>query len=83
MTSLQAEEVPIVLDIYKLADSDNENVRDLNANEHRKDGLKSKSIEKVCLQKVEGKHGHLLMVCSKLIESAGNFTRCCPRCLTT
>ena len=63
-----------VLDVFKLADSDDENVRDLNANEHRKDGLKSKSIEKVRVQKVEGKHRHVLMVGGKLTEFAGNFT---------
>ena len=32
----------IVPDVFKLTDSDNENVRDLNANECLKDGLKSK-----------------------------------------
>ena len=37
----------IVLEVIKLADSDIKNVRDLYANEHRKDGLESKSIEKV------------------------------------
>ena len=36
----------IALDIYKLADSDSNNVRHLNANECGKDGVKSKSIEK-------------------------------------
>ena len=36
----------IVLDVDKLVDSDNENVRDLNGNECRNDGLKPKSIEK-------------------------------------
>ena len=64
----------IVLDAYKLADSDNDNVRDFNANECRKDGLKSKSIENARVRKGEGKLRHVLMVGAKLIEFAGNFT---------
>ena len=44
----------IFLDVFKLADSDNENVRDLYANECLNDGLKSKSIEKVNVQKAMG-----------------------------
>ena len=61
----------IVLDIYKLTDSDNENVRDHNAKEYRNDGLKSKSIENVRVQKCDGMVRHLLMVGAKLIEFAG------------
>ena len=51
---MQAEEAQIVLDVCKLADSNNENVRDLNATEFLKDGLKSKFIEKVRVQKASG-----------------------------
>ena len=43
----------IVLDIYKLTDSDIENVRHLNATECRKDSLKSKYAE-VCVPKASG-----------------------------
>ena len=50
-------------------------VRDLNANECRKDGLKSKSLENVHVRKCEGKLRNLAMVVgTKLIEFAGNFT---------
>ena len=73
----------IVLDVYKLADSDNENVRDLNANECRKDGLKSKSIEMVRVPKGEWKLRHVLMVGAKLIEFTGNFICGCSRHLVT
>ena len=41
----------IVLDVYKLVDSDNEKVGDLNTPECLKDGLESNSIEKECVQK--------------------------------
>ena len=64
----------IDLDVYKLAGSDTEKIRDLNTKECRKDSLKPKSVEKVRVQKVEGKHRHVLMVGAKLIEFAGNFT---------
>ena len=64
----------IVLDVYKLADSDNDNVRDLNANECRDDGLKSKYTEKVRVPNGEGKLDHLLMVGAKHIEFEGNFS---------
>ena len=37
-------------------------------------GLKSKSIENVCVQKGEGKLRHLVMAGAKHIEFAGNFT---------
>ena len=62
------------LDVYKLADSDIDNVRDLNANECGKDGVKSKHIENARVRKGEGKPCHVLMVGAKLIEFAGNFT---------
>ena len=51
---VQAEEVQIVLEAYKLGDSDTENVRDLNAKEFRNDGLESKSIEKACVPSAGG-----------------------------
>ena len=38
------------------------------------DGLQSKSIENVRVQKCQPKHRHLVMVGAKLIEFAGNFT---------
>ena len=44
----------IFLDVSKLGDSDDENVRDLNAKEFRKDGLESKSIEKTCVPRSRG-----------------------------
>ena len=44
----------IVPEVYKLADSDTENVRDLNATECRKDGLKLKIIENVRIPKASG-----------------------------
>ena len=44
----------IVLGVDKLADSDNENVRDLIATECQKDGLKSKYAEKVRVPKASG-----------------------------
>ena len=71
---MQAEEVSQVLDVHKLADSDTENVRDLNTKECEKDGLKPKYNEKVCVQKGEWKHRHLVMVGTKLIEFTRNFT---------
>ena len=64
----------IVLGVDKLVDSDNENVRDLIATECQKDGLKSKYAENVRVQKGEGKLRRLLIVWTKLIEFAGNFT---------
>ena len=64
----------IVLEVYKLVDSDNENVRDLNAKEQRKDGLKSEFIDNERVQKGVRKLCHLLMVGAKLIKFAGNFT---------
>ena len=51
---VHAEAVQIVLEAYKLADSDTENVRDLNAKECLNDGLKSNYNENVCVQKGEG-----------------------------
>ena len=51
---MQAEEDQIVLEAYKLADSDTENVRDLNATECGRDGLESKSIEKACVPSAGG-----------------------------
>ena len=65
---VDAEEVQIVLDVDKLADSDNENGSDFNANECLKDGHKSKHIENVRVPKGEGKHRHPLMVGAKLTE---------------
>ena len=56
------KKISINLDVHMLADSDNDNVRDLNANEHRKDGLTSKSIENAPVRKGEGKLCHVLMV---------------------
>ena len=53
---------------------DIERVRDLNANECRKVGHKSKFVEKVRVQKGEGKLCQLRMAGAKLIEFAGNFT---------
>ena len=73
----------ILLDVDKHADSDNENACDLNANECRDDGLKSKYTENVCIQTGEGKLRQVLMVCSKHIELAGNFTWVCPMRLVT
>ena len=73
----------IVPEVYKLADSDNDNVRDLNANECGKDGLKSKSIENARVRKGEGKLCHVLMVGAKLTGFAGNITCGCPRLLAT
>ena len=57
-----------------LSDLDLKNAGDLNANEWRNDGLKSTSMEMVCLPKGEGKHRYVLMVGAKLIEITGNFT---------
>ena len=68
----------IDLEDYKNADSDNENVRDFNTNEHRKDGLKSKYTENVLVQNGDEKLRHLLIFGLKLIEFAGNFTSGCP-----
>ena len=68
------EKFSIVLEVDKLADSDNEKVRDLNANECGKDCLKSKYAEKVRVQKGEWKLRRLLMAGSKPIEFTGNFT---------
>ena len=62
-----------VLDVYKLADLDNAKVSDLNANECRKDGIKSKSIENVRIQKGERKLCQLLMAGATLIAFAGNL----------
>ena len=73
----------IVLDVYKLADSDIDNVRDLNANECGNDGLKSKHIENARVRKGEGKPCRLLMVWTKLIEFVGNFTCGSTRRLVT
>ena len=70
---VDAEEVQIVLDVDKLADSDNEDGSDFNANECLKDGHKSKHIENVRVPKGEGKHRHPLMVGAKHIEFSGNF----------
>ena len=61
----------IVLEVYKLVDSDNERVSDINGNEYRKDGLKSKSIENVRVPKVECKHHHVLMVGGSSLISRG------------
>ena len=77
------KKISINLDVHMLADSDNDNVRDLNANEHRKDGLKSKSIEKECVQKREGKLRHQLMVGPSSLSSFGTAPFCCPRRLVT
>ena len=41
--------------------------------EYQRDSLKLKSVEKVRVQKVEGKHRHLLMVGAKHIEFSENF----------
>ena len=68
-----------VLDVFKLTDSDNEKVRDINMNECLNDGLKSTSIEKVRVQKGEGNPRHLLIMWAKLIGFAGNITCGCPR----
>ena len=73
----------IVLDVYKLADSDNENVCDLNANECRDDGLKSKYTEKVRVQTGEGKLRQMLMVGAKHIQFIGTSPCGCPRRLVT
>ena len=59
----------IVLDVYKLADSDNENISDLNANECRDDGLKSKYTENVRVQTGEGKLRQMLMVAPSTFSS--------------
>ena len=69
--------------MYKLADSDNEKIRDLNATECLKDGHKSKSIENARVRKGEGKLCHVLMVGAKLTGFAGNITCGCPRLLAT
>ena len=74
---MQTEVVPIVLGVYKLVDSDIENVRGLNANECGKVCLQSKSIEKECVQKGEGKLRHQLMVGVKLTTFTRNFTCGC------
>ena len=42
------------LEVNKLVDSDNENVRDLKANECLKDGLKSKHTEDVASRRARG-----------------------------
>ena len=44
----------IALGVYKLSNSDNENVRDVNANDQLKDGLKSTSIENVDVRRATG-----------------------------
>ena len=44
----------IVLNVYKLADSDNAKFRDLSAKECLKDGLKSKSVENMRVPKARG-----------------------------
>ena len=64
----------IDLDVYKFADLDNAKVSYLNANECRKDGLESKYVENVRVQKGELKLCQLLMAGAKLIEFTGNFT---------
>ena len=69
----------IVLKVYKLSDSDIDEVRDLNANECGKDGLKTKYAENVCVQKGDRKLRHLLMVGTKLIELWGTSPCGCPR----
>ena len=51
-----------VLEVYKLVDLDNDNVRDLNAHESLKDDLKSKNNETVRVQTGEGKLCPLVMV---------------------
>ena len=56
------KKISINLDVHMLADLDNENDCDLYANEHRKDGLKSKSIENARFRKGEGNLRYLLMV---------------------
>ena len=58
----------IVLEVNKLADSDNEDGSDFNANECLKDCHKSKDIEKVRVPKGEGRLCHLVMVGAKLTE---------------
>ena len=73
----------IVLEVYKLSDSDIDEVRDLNANECGKDCLKSKYAEKVHVQKGERKLYHLLMVGAMIIEFAGTSPCGCPRRLVT
>ena len=73
----------LVLDVFKLGDSDDENVCDLNANECRKDGLKSKYIENVRVQKGEWKLIHLLMVAPSSLSSRGTSPCGCPRRLAT
>ena len=64
----------VVLKVYKLSDSDIDEVRDFNANECGKDGLKTKYPENARVQKGERKLRHLLMVGAKLIEFVENFT---------
>ena len=65
---VDAEEFQIVLEVNKLADSDNEDGSDFNANECLKDCHKSKDIEKVRVPKGEGRLCHLVMVGAKLTE---------------
>ena len=64
----------IDLDVYKFADLDNAKVSYLNANECRKDGLESKYVENVRVQKGERRLCQLLMAGAKLIGFTGNFT---------
>ena len=66
-----------VLDVYKLVDSDKEDVRDLHGNECLKDGIKSKYTENLCVPKGYGKLRHLLMVGVKLTTFTRNFTCGC------
>ena len=58
-------------------------MRDLYANECRREGLKSMCNEKVRVQKGDGKLRHVLMVGAKLIEFAGNITCGSTRRLVT
>ena len=77
------KKISINLDVHMLADSDNDNVRDLNVNEHWKDGLKSRSIENARFRKGEGNLRYVLTVGAKLTGFAGNFTCVSAMCLAT
>ena len=77
------KKISINLDVHMLADLDNENDCDLYANEHRKDGLKSKYTENVLVQNGVEKLRHLLIFGLKLTEFAGTFTCVSTRRLVT
>lgn len=59
------------LDVYNLADSDNENVRDLNATKWRKDDIKSKCVENVHVKTGEWNLHHVRMVGASTLRSLG------------